>query len=54
MFYLQKLALWVEKNGKTTMRWQVIYYCPERWPLALILSRLDGRKYRIVKKEMRK
>ena len=30
-----------------TYRWKAIYTCPERWPLELILFKLDQKKYRI-------
>lgn len=46
MFYLQKRTL-QDQNGLRGYRWKPIYYCPERWPLELLLSKLDHRNYRI-------
>lgn len=46
MFYLQKRTPQV-KNGLRGYLWKPIYHCPERWPLELLLSKLDQENYRI-------
>lgn len=50
MFYLQKRTTQTE-NGLRGYRWIPIYYCPERWPLEVFLSKLDHKNYRIISKQ---
>lgn len=47
MFFLEKLSVYVEKNGRTSRRWLKIYWCVERWPLETLLSHMDPKTHRI-------
>lgn len=50
MFYLEKRTL--HTRGKLRgYRWTAIYYCPERWPLELLLKHLNRQNYRIIPKK---
>lgn len=46
MFYLQK-RIPQAQNDLKGYRWKPIFYCPERWPLEVLLSKLDHKNYRI-------
>jgi len=46
MFYLQK-RIPQAQDGLRGYRWKTIYYCPERWPLEVFLSKLGRKNYRI-------
>lgn len=35
----------LERRGHRN--WEAVYTCPERWPLELLLKKLDGNNYRI-------
>lgn len=54
MFYLERREPIARPNilGNTsqpvhTYRWKAIYACPERWPLEVLLEKMDGRTHRI-------
>lgn len=50
MFYLEK-RMPRTGDGLGGNRWIAIYYCPERWPLELLLKHLNMKTYRIIQKK---
>lgn len=49
MYFLEKWAVTVKKNGHTDYEFVPIYRCPVRWPLELMLRHLGTARYRITK-----
>lgn len=47
MYYLERLDR--REGVRPAFWWRRMYYCPERWPLALMLKHLDRNRYRITK-----
>lgn len=53
MFYLERRER-MAGGPHPAFCWRTIYYCPERWPLELMLRHLDRQNYKITKRTGRR